>query len=124
MINYSVCTLLTFGKMDEEVKVAVQEILKCLQIKDLKTEQEKILKETVWPYFRHAMENHYCTGKQFLFKELCSKMTEKKISFAVRYGCFIKIRSYDFPLFQALKLHSRLLWKYNASAAQHTCVNT
>ena len=30
--------------MDEEVKVAVQEILKCLQIKDLKTEQAKILK--------------------------------------------------------------------------------
>ena len=30
--------------MDEEVKVSVQEILKCLQVKDLKTEQEKILK--------------------------------------------------------------------------------
>ena len=30
--------------MDEEVKVAVQEILKCSQIDDLKTEQAKILK--------------------------------------------------------------------------------
>ena len=30
--------------MDEEMKMAVQEILKCLQIKDLKTEQAKILK--------------------------------------------------------------------------------
>ena len=78
----------------------------------------------MWPYFRHAMKNHYCTRKQFLFKELCSEMRDEKLSFSVRWLLSWKIRSHGFPLFHALKLHSRLLWKYNESAAKHTCVNT